>query len=301
MANSLSLIALSFAFFLTNVISPQLGFVLTFVSPFFFVNYLNSPDRLKNTDIIAVIAVLSTAIYSPLVPIYFGLIVATPSILILLHHKGKFHTNPLVAAPIPLLTVTTLILVFFTGYKSDLINTLVQNIEMVTSAISPDILLTEQGAKLVYIKNNAQHIATTIVHLLPGTSFAYVALVTFSTNRYFYKKNKLEPSPFKVPDKLFIPLIAGGFLILIDGATSQIIAYNTLIVFASLFFMQGLEVLNSLFQRYNISVFLRMIVYILLFSEPFIMLALCAVGLADNWIDFNKRLKIPDDGSDSKD
>lgn len=291
MINSLIPIIFSYIFFLTNIVSPQLGFILTFISPIFFIHYLKHPDRVKNSDIIAFIAILTTALYSPVIPLYFLLIVIIPSILITEYYKGNITINPLITAPIPLLVVATLILTFFTNYKLDLISMIVENIKLVTSAISPDQLLTDQGAKLVYIKNNAEQIATIIVHLLPATSFAYLALITFSTNRFYYKKYELKPLTYKVPEKLLIPLIIGGFMIMLQAPLAQWISYNTLIIFATMFFLQGFEVLNLFFNKYKVSIFIRIIAYIMLFSEPIIMLMLSAVGLADNWLDFNKKLR----------
>jgi hypothetical protein len=290
MFNSLFPIILSFAFFLTNVISPQLGFVLTFLAPIFLINYFNGPNRNKNTDIIAIVAVVASALYSPMIPVYYALIVLIPSVLIHFYYEGKIKINPLIIAPIPLFLFSTLVLIFFTDYKNDLINMIVKNITMVTSSISPDLLLTEQGAKLVYIKNNAKQIAIMIVHLLPATSFAYVALIAFSTNRFYFKKYAQNPLIYRVPEILLIPLVVGGFMILIKTPTFQWIAYNTLIIYATMFFLQGLEVVNALFVRYRISVILRFIVYIVLFSEITIMLILSAVGLADNWLNFTKKL-----------
>jgi hypothetical protein len=289
--NTLIPLIISFSFFLTNVISPQIGFILTFMSPIFLVHYLNNRDRIKNTDLISIVAIIASAAYSPLLPVYYLLLVFIPTVLIHLYYQNKIKINPLIFAPLPLFLFSTFVLIFFNDYKQELINMIIKNIKIVTDSISPDLLLTEQGSKLVYLKNNSKQIATTIVHLLPATSFAYVALIAFSTNRFYYNKYKLKPLVYKVPDILFIPLVIGGFMILIKTNTTQWIAYNTLIIYVAMFFMQGLEVINVLFIRYKIAIFLRMIIYIVLFSEPTVMLILSAVGLSDNWLNFTKKLQ----------
>lgn len=300
MANAFLPLFISYALFLTNVISPQLGFVVTFLSPIFLIHYLKGEFRTKNSDIISAIAVLSTAVYDPLIPMYFVLIVVVPTVLIKLHYDNRLQFDAIVASGIPLLIGSTLLLFFLPEYRNTLIENIINYLELVTKNISPDFLLSDQGSKLVFLKNNSTLIATMIVHLLPGMSYAYVTLIAFSTNRFYFKKYEMTPLIFNLPDRLFPALLFGGFFIIIQGNWAQTISFNTLIIFAALFFVQGLEVLNSLLNKYKLSIFVRMIVYILIFSEPPVMIVVCLVGLADNWLDLVTKLQAKtetDDGN----
>jgi hypothetical protein len=166
-----------------------------------------------------------------------------------------------------------------------------QQLKQITSNISPEFLLSEKGSKLQYIKNNTQAIAQSVVYLIPSLSFSYNALIAFTISRFYARKYKVKYIPYRTPEKLITILIIGGFLIIFKNSLSQLIATNTLIIFASLFFIQGFEVITLLFVKYRVSVFIKMILYILIFSEPPVLILISLLGLADNWLVFSNRIK----------
>ena len=297
MASSLFQIIFSFLFFLSNFFSPQIGFVLTFLSPVFLLNYLNYRDRTRKTDLVAFGILGISILISPLVPIYYILIVVVPTYIVVSVYKGRMKVNHVIVSALPLFLFSLVIIMVFKSYTQELINMIAEQLKAVTSNVSPDLLLSDKGSKLLYIKNNYNVISHMVVYLIPALSLAYTALIAFTTSRYYARKYKIKYIPYRTPEKLLIVLIAGGFLIIFKTATSQLIAINTLIVFAALFFIQGFEVITLLFVRYRVSVFLKMILYVLIFSYPPVLLFVSLLGLADNWMVFSKRININNEKS----
>ncbi len=292
MVNSLFHIIFSFLFFLTNFISPQIGFVLTFLSPVFLLNYLNSQDRTKKTDLISIGLLGLSVLISPLIPLYYVLIVIIPTYLVVSVYKERININFVIFSALPLFILSIFILTTFKSYTQELINMIATQLKQVTANISPEFLLSEKGSKLQYIKNNYNTIAQAVVYLIPSLSFSFNALIAFTTSRFYARKYKVKYIPYRTPEKLIAILIVGGFLIIFKNPASQLIATNTLIIFTALFFIQGFEVITLLFVKYRVSVFIKMILYVLIFSEPPVLILISLLGLADNWLVFSKRIKI---------
>ncbi len=290
MASSLFQIIFSFLFFLSNFFSPQIGFVLTFLSPVFLLNYLNHKDRTRKTDLISFGILGISILMSPLIPVYYILIVVVPTYIVVSVYKGRMKVNYVIVSALPLFIFSLFIIMIFKSYTQELINMIAMQLKSVTSNLSPDLLLSDKGSKLLYIKNNYKVISHMVVYLIPALSLAYTALIAFTVSRYYARKYKVKYIPYRTPEKLLIILILGGFLIIFKTAIFQLIAINTLIIFAALFFIQGFEVITLLFVKYKVSVFFKMILYVLIFSYPPVLLLVSLLGLSDNWLVFSKRI-----------
>ena len=290
MASSLFQIIFSFLFFLSNFFSPQIGFVLTFLSPVFLLNYLNHRDRTRKTDLISFGILGISILMSPLIPVYYLLIVVVPTYIVVSVYKGRMKVNYVIVSALPLFIFSLFVIMVFKNYTQELINMIAMQLKSVTSNLSPDLLLSDKGSKLLYIKNNYKIISHMVVYLMPALSLAYTALIAFTVSRYYARKYKVKYIPYRTPEKLLIILIVGGFLIIFKTAIFQLIAINTLIIFAALFFIQGFEVITLLFIKYKVSVFFKMILYVLIFSYPPVLLFVSFLGLADNWLIFSKRI-----------
>ncbi len=91
---------------------------------------------------------------------------------------------------------------------------------------------------------------------------------------------------FKNPDQLVWVLIAAGFAMLIDNGMVKLPALNLLIVTLSAYFIQGMAVMLYAFERFAVPFFVRLIFYLLLSLQPFLTLAVAALGIFDLWGDF---------------
>jgi len=91
---------------------------------------------------------------------------------------------------------------------------------------------------------------------------------------------------FKNPEPLVWVLIAAGFALLVpDGAIARI-ALNILIVTVFMYFLQGLAAVLHYFARASTPQFLKVIFYILLLIQPYLVIGLALIGIFDIWGNF---------------
>ena len=95
-----------------------------------------------------------------------------------------------------------------------------------------------------------------------------------------------ELSTFRNPDLLVWFVIVPGFALLINNSDVTTAALNVLVVTLSFYFVQGMAVALHLFDRFTIPRFMRVIFYILLALQPYLAVALAALGIFDLWGNF---------------
>jgi uncharacterized protein YybS (DUF2232 family) len=91
---------------------------------------------------------------------------------------------------------------------------------------------------------------------------------------------------FKNPEALVWILIAAGFSMLIPQPDLKRVALNILVVFGFIYFLQGLAVVLSFFQRVSLPTLARIIFWLVLAFQPYLVLAIAFLGVFDIWGDF---------------
>jgi uncharacterized protein YybS (DUF2232 family) len=95
-----------------------------------------------------------------------------------------------------------------------------------------------------------------------------------------------ELSSFRNPDHLVWFVIIPGFALLINNNGIVTAALNVLVVALSLYFIQGLAVVLSLFEKLAVPGFIRVTFYVILALQPFLAAGLAALGVFDLWGNF---------------
>ncbi len=93
------------------------------------------------------------------------------------------------------------------------------------------------------------------------------------------------------PEWLIFVFLGAGFLLLVPVAVVRLTGLNLVLILGFLYFFQGLAVIASLFERFHLPWFLRLMGYLLAFMNPLCLLVVI-VGLLDLWLDF-RRLQRP--------
>jgi uncharacterized protein YybS (DUF2232 family) len=93
------------------------------------------------------------------------------------------------------------------------------------------------------------------------------------------------------PEWFIFLALGAGLLLLAPVQIVRIVSLNLLILFAFLYFCQGVAVIAATFHRFQIPWFLRLIGYVILFMNPLFLLVVI-LGLMDLWLDF-RRLQQP--------
>lgn len=105
-------------------------------------------------------------------------------------------------------------------------------------------------------------------------------------------------SQWRLPDKLVWVFIGAGiFLLAGQGGLSQA-AIAAFLSTALLYFFQGLAVFIHLLEKWNVPIYLRILIYGILIIQSYGLILMTLVGLADVW--FNFRRKLPIDNPDTK-
>jgi|GEM_PF-686029 len=101
----------------------------------------------------------------------------------------------------------------------------------------------------------------------------------------------LKPLDFRVPDG-FVWLAMLSFLgtfLKLQPAVLNLIASNIFTVMMGLYLFQGLAVMELALIVFRVGAFIRFLLYFIVVGQLFFVLS--AVGFADYWIDFRKRLR----------
>lgn len=96
---------------------------------------------------------------------------------------------------------------------------------------------------------------------------------------------------WKGPDWLVGFFIAAGFFILVNYDAIRILGLNLMIVVSQIYFFQGLAIVAAFLIGYNWSKVIRWVIYILILSQIYIMIAVTALGLFDTWFNFRNRIR----------
>lgn len=98
-----------------------------------------------------------------------------------------------------------------------------------------------------------------------------------------------EPDPivsFRNPDLLVWVVIAAGFAMLVPDPAVSRVALNLLVVTGFIYFFQGLAVLLAFFARISLPPLARVIFWLMIMFQPYLVLAIAILGLFDTWGDF---------------
>jgi uncharacterized protein YybS (DUF2232 family) len=285
---------ISILFFATNLIFPQVGFILTLFAPIFVLKYLMDERASKTDHFMALTLTVILGVFSLYLLFYFVFLCVFPSLVInyFFKQKNDYKVDVIVIASLPIFLMSLFIIFFMIEYKNSIISYMVQYLDMIIENYKNTVDNFQANSYLSYISKNKEMIATTFVHLMPSISFVYASFLTLILRKYYFRKTQMLEVRYRVNEKLVYLFIIGGFFILSKNVTFKFISYNTLIIFAALFFYQGLDIVNYYFNKWKSGIFLRVIVYLLIFSEPYVMLLISIFGLFDNWFDMTKiRLK----------
>lgn len=295
--------------------------------------YLESTERTRKSDIISIITyILFTAVFF-LLPLSGSLIAETGISLksenlkmwwmpvyiitiflpVLVLYINRLKNKPLyipviLSAAVPALLVGAL-LVFFPAVRNNavaavsdiiqisIIDTLVKMKETVQL---PD----DYADMLSYLSLNKELVARQTVYMFPAAlSFVFI-LITYMSDRMkpLFKDNTIIIREYRLPDNLVWVLIIGGFLILAPQEGLKYASYNVLSIFGVLYFFQGLQVINKVFDKFQVSIFFRsflilfIFLYFIVFASAVILIGIFSIWFKPKWLEKND-----DNNADKKD
>ncbi len=156
------------------------------------------------------------------------------------------------------------------------------------------------GETVDLVRRQAPQIVATIVSVLPALAFgSFVALalinVFFLLRRFPERREDIAGAAdfreWRAPERLVWPFLAGGFALFVPGLEAgRAVALNILLAISVAYFFHGLSIVAYYFHHKRVPRLLRGFIYLAIFFEQILTIAVVALGLFDLWGDF-RRLK----------
>ena len=150
------------------------------------------------------------------------------------------------------------------------------------------------------IRQQGPQIVATLVSVLPALAFgSFITLVLinifFLLRRFPGRRDEIagvgDLREWRAPEWLVWVFLGGGFLLLVPGLDAgRVVALNILLAASVVYFFHGLSIVAYYFHHKSVPRLLRGFIYLAIFFEQILTIAVVALGLFDLWGDF-RRLK----------
>jgi uncharacterized protein YybS (DUF2232 family) len=174
--------------------------------------------------------------------------------------------------------------------------------DKVTKGVQSSITQTTQlyqkagvkGDELKVMQESMQRAGELIIVIYPAlvtVSLGIIACINVALVRALGSRARMpvyvgDFAKFRTPDPLIWFLIAAGFGMLVQQNLVYLVSLNLLIVVCTVYAVQGLAVITHFFRRIAVPKFIRLLGCLFLILQPFMVLAVAALGVFDLWGDF---------------
>lgn len=288
--------------FLAYVTFPLVGMLPGLFAPFPAIYYALKSGRTTGTAIVvvsaAVMAIMGDATFTLFFILQSGVIsLALPAFL-----TSERSTARAIAYTVSVNLAAIILLAVIYGATQG-VNPHTQALKVVNTSISQVAALYQEmgfkGDELKALQEGMQQAGALIGRVYPALLVVSLAFIVGLNLLVLTKLSGRLPAlpaagdfrSFKNPEQLVWVLIAAGFAMLVKDQHVATAALNVLIVTIALYFIQGMAVISHFFARYAVPKFVRVIFYILLALQFYLVVAIAALGLFDIWGDFRSPKK----------
>lgn len=168
----------------------------------------------------------------------------------------------------------------------------------ITSSITQAAAIYEKsgvkGEELDLVKQTMKTVSELMFRLYPALITLMLAIMA-GCNLALLKKtaavfgmslNVGEFVSFRTPDLLVWVFISAGFSMLLPSQIATTPALNILLLVSLLYFVQGMAVVSTLISKQSISGVLRIVLYVMLLIQPYLIAFVALIGMCDLWVDF---------------
>lgn len=275
---------LSLLLFSAVIYFPAFGGLFVPFSPLVLLLYLADYGREKSSDLLFLGILAVCMVFQPYITLYYIATIAfTAYIIYSMSGNEKSSWLPVVLAPVPALAVSSFIVYMMEGLRDEMVALVTDMLMKIIEAAKNAPPESTASSYALVVENNIDLAALSMVLASPGLIFVAVVLIAYFTKTFFYKIKKAEHEVFRLPDN-YVWFMLGGLAFFFAGdPILRSLAFNTLLIFTSLYFIQGFEVMRHWLNRFKLHVIFKAIIYIIVFSEPPLMLGLSLAGLFSIW------------------
>ena len=151
-----------------------------------------------------------------------------------------------------------------------------------------------KGEELTTLQQGAAEGGVLIGRIYPALIVLTLAIIAGINTLLLKKLSHRLPHPpelgkftgFKNPEPLVWVMIAAGFAMLIKHPVVTTVALNALVVTVALYFMQGMAIIVNFYRKYSVPQAARILFYLVLLLQPYLMVIVAALGIFDIWGNF---------------
>jgi uncharacterized protein YybS (DUF2232 family) len=283
--------------FLAYITFPLVGILAGLFTPFPAIYYSLKSGRTTGAAIVAVSAVVMAIIGDTAVTLFFilqsGVIsLALPAFL----PTGRSSARAIAYTVAINLGAILLLAVIYGATQG--VNPHAQALKVIQTSISQVAALYEQvgvkGDELKALQEGMTQAGALISRVYPSLMVVSLAVIVGLNLVVLMKFSARLPGlvvagdfkNFKNPEQLVWILIAAGFAMLLKNQQVATAALNVLVVTVALYFLQGMAVIANFFTRFTVPKLVRLLFYLFLALQPYLVVAVAALGLFDIWGDF---------------
>jgi uncharacterized protein YybS (DUF2232 family) len=301
-------IAVSTLSFLSVVLIPLAGAIVIVLTPLPVLFYYTKLGRFRGFIVFVVslaLVLLILKLINPdiIFPLLILMLVGGTGIMLAEVLRRPWPVERTLIIPVAVLVACGGFLLLLQGYQSG--QPPLRLIEsFILSSIGENIKLYKQvdisSDQLTFIKDHAGPIAALLTRIFPAmflvSASLFIWLNILAARRLFQRHGLHYPefgdlTRWKAPEKMVWLLIGAGGMLLIEAGAVKYTGLNLLIICLFVYLCAGLSVIGYFFKVKRIPVFFKVLFYVLIMIQQYLLLLVMALGLFDLWADFRKLIK----------
>ena len=157
------------------------------------------------------------------------------------------------------------------------------------AAMYEQVLSADQMSEFRMQRYILQQRLTNIFPVMVLSALGFIFWFNLLASAFFDRRIVLRY--WKSPDYIIAVFIAAAVLFTLPlGQTAAVVGLNILLAVLHVYFFQGMGILCCYLQARKWNMFFKWILYILIFTQIYIMVIISAIGLFDTWFDFRARI-----------
>lgn len=171
---------------------------------------------------------------------------------------------------------------------------IIKNLKL-TIALYEEMGLSEES--LYIISNSVEKLQYILVRILPAliiVSTLFTSWICLLLARPLFKTHKLFYPDFgslnlwKAPECLVWGAIISGTMLLLPNITLKILGINGIIIFMSIYFLDGIAITSFFFEKKKFPRMLRCFLYGIIALQQIVLLLVIGIGFFDTWLNLRK-------------
>ncbi len=292
--------AITLFLFVSTLIVPVVGLFLGILTPLPSLIFLYRWGLGMGLWVPGTVALLSALLFPPMglagsLPFLLGFVFL--GVMISMGMGSGWSMEKTIAVPVAVIFVLGILLVSIAlrdaemGVATRLETNIQRAISTMVQELGPDAPETRA------LEESLTSAVPLLVRVIPGLVVSSLLVISWlnilAARRYCLKHNVEWPqwpswSMWKAPEPLVWAVIGAGIAFLLPVAALKALALNILLVLGTVYFFQGLSLTVFYLEKWNLPIFLRAIIFVIILLQQFVTLGVMLFGFFDVWFDFRK-------------